>query len=186
MSALYVFTEERSAGVVVKALATRYVPNKDVKVIPHSGKSDLCSSFPRKMRSIQHPAGVRFIVLHDNDGADCRKLKTRLLEDIPAKALNRAKIRLVMQELEGWYLGQLGALEACGLITSSKAAQIKNKAKFRNPDLLTNAKQEFYRLHDRANQQITLATMIAPHLDITKNCSQSFKLFVSTLQEFAR
>ncbi len=182
MPVVYVFTEEPSARHVVEAVANRYAPNAVVKAVPHSGKRDLCSSFPRKMAAIRHPADARFIVLHDNDGAECHKLKMRLNGLVPSGVADRARIRLVMHELESWYLGQPHALAACGLIPDVGRMQ---KRKFRDPDLLTNAKQEFYRLHGRDYQQIAMAQLIGPLLDADQNRSASFRLFVRTLQEFA-
>ncbi|MCA3563224.1 MAG: DUF4276 family protein [Methylocystis sp.] len=184
MPTIYVLTEERSAERIVRSLADRYAPAADVVVVPHSGKSDLCASFPRKITAIRYPADARFIVLHDNDSANCRTLKARLTQLLPANASNRVKIRIVMQELESWYLGQPEALSGAGLITQASCDKIKKRAKFRNPDSLGNAKQEFYRLHARENQPIALAELIAPHLKPEDNRSPSFQLFVRTLREF--
>ncbi|MGL4439325.1 MAG: DUF4276 family protein [Bosea sp. (in: a-proteobacteria)] len=186
MKTIYVLTEEASAERLVANLAPRVVPNCHVIPVLHSGKRDLCQSFPRKMRAIRHPADASFIVLHDNDGGDCARLKGRLLDLVPAEVFQRAKIRIVMQELESWYLGQMTALVGCELITSAQLRQLEHKIKFRDPDRLANAKQEFYKLHGRKNQQITLAELIAPHLDVDANRSASFKLFVRTLREFSR
>jgi hypothetical protein len=186
MRTVFVLTEEPSAEEVVKALANRYTPDAHVIVVPHSGKTDLERSFPRKLRAIVHPADTRFIILRDNDGADCEALKARLLNQVPPDKAVRVKVRIVMQELESWYLGQPSALSACGLISADTAARLGRTAKFRDPDRLTNAKQEFYRLHRRDNQQITMAQMIAPHLADNDNVSRSFRTFVSTLIDFSQ
>ena len=45
-------------------------------IIHHQGKSDLERSYPRKMKEWREQ-GVRFIILRDNDGADCLALKQR-------------------------------------------------------------------------------------------------------------
>jgi Domain of unknown function (DUF4276) len=185
MRMIYVFTEEESAQWVVEALAARYVPDTNVRVLRHRGKDELEKSFPRKLKAIVHPADARFIVLRDNDGGDCAMLKDRLLKQVPPGKAARVKIRIVMQELESWYLGQPTALMACGLISAESASRMSRMTRFRDPDRLINAKQEFLRLHGRANQQITMAQMIGPHLAEDDNASRSFRTFLSTLREFS-
>ena len=185
MKTVYVFTEERSAAEVVEAVANRCVPAARIIAAPHSGKSELEKLFPRRLRNIVHPKDARFIILRDNDGSDCSVLKRRLLADVPGDLSGRVRIRIVMQELEGWYLGQPDALAACGLISDAVRRSMQ-KRKFRDPDMLTNAKQEFYRLHGRSYQQIALAQLIGPYRDPDLNRSASFRLFVKTLREFAR
>jgi hypothetical protein len=186
MKTIYVLTEERSAKEVVQILAARYAPEATVRVLGHDGKNDLEKRLPGRLRAIANPADARFIVLRDNDGGDCSKLKERLLEQVPPDKAARVKIRIVMQELESWYLGQPLALAACGLISTETAKRMGRAAKYRDPDMLINAKREFIKLHGRANQQITMAQMIGPHLAEDENTSRSLRMFLSTLREFSR
>lgn len=181
MTGLVVFVEEASARVVAEVLAERLAPGKVVQVIPHEGKRDLRISFPRKIRAWRHPPQMRFIVLHDNDQADCRNLKASLAGLVPEQQRDRTIIRIVMQALEAWYLGDESALRMAGLITQRQADRIAVSAKFRDPDSLGNPKQEFLRLHSEIGQ-VKLARLIAPHLDLDRNRSGSFRLFVGTLR----
>jgi len=65
------------------------------------------------------------------------------LDRIPDSRKSVTKIRIVMNELESWYLSDLDALVEAGLINSNEIEKLKNKSKFRNIENLNNAKQEF-------------------------------------------
>ena len=185
MKTVVVFVEEPSAEIVVLDLAKRFIPHAAVSVIPHSGKTDLKNSFPKKIGAWVHPRDAKFIILHDNDGANCKKLKSRLMSYVPGEKKNRCWVRIVVQELESWYLGDLYALSKAGLMTDGQVNALVRKSKFREPDRLGNAKQEFMKLHDLVGQRL-LARQIAPHLDPQRSSSPSFKLFVETLKKLSQ
>jgi hypothetical protein len=127
---------------------------------------------------------VPFIILHDNDGGNCRALKTNLRSLVPSDRSKRTQIRIVMQCLECWYLADPVALAKAELIKTTKAEEMNRAAKFRSPDRINNAKDEFLRLHKQAGQ-IGLARAIAPNLDLDNAKSPSFALFVKTLKALA-
>lgn len=179
MTSLVVFVEEPSARIVVEHVLARLLPGKHVIIVQHEGKSDLKASFSRKIAAWQHPKAVPFIVLHDNDGSDCATLKHELTELVTLRCRARTRVRIVMQCLESWYLGDPTALEASGLVKPTIARKIENSQKFRNPDRLVNAKDEFFRLHTERGQ-LALARRIAPHLDPQRSRSHSFRLLART------
>ena len=181
MTALVVFVEEPSARIVVETMMRRVLPGQHVIIVEHEGRSDLQTSFPRKIAAWGHPRGVPFIVNHDNDGNDCTALKKKLTARAPARRRPRTRIRIVMQCLESWYLGDAQALVEAKLIKPPKAREIENSAKFRNPDRIVNAKQEFFRLHDERGL-LAVARLIAPYLDVDRNRSISFKMFVQAVR----
>ena len=86
-----------------------------------------------------------------------------------------------MQCLESWYLGDPEALVRAGLMTSEKKQRMVAKAKFRRPEELIKAKEEFFRLHAEVGQ-MNIARMVAPHLDLNDNRCASFNLLVRTLR----
>lgn len=184
MTKVVVFVEEPSARIIVEGLALRLAPNELIKVVQHEGKSDLVSSFLRKIRAWRHPVDVPFIVLHDNDGGACNSLKARLDHLVPEACKKRTRVRIVMQALESWYLGDLPALAAAGLLHPERAGKLSRQAKYRDPEVLANPKQEFMRLHGQSGQ-LLLARQIAPHLDLEANRSRSFRLFIATLKRLA-
>jgi hypothetical protein len=87
--------------------------------------------------------------MRDNDEAECLTLKARLLSLVPTFAAERVKVRLVIQELESWYLGDPEALRTAGLLTAADRDLLTRKALMRNPDAIANAKQVFQKLVGR-------------------------------------
>lgn len=71
--------EEYSMKVLLEGLLPRWFPGLDFLCVPHEGKQDLEKSIPRKLQAWREP-GVRFVVLRDDDGADCRALESRRVE----------------------------------------------------------------------------------------------------------
>jgi hypothetical protein len=180
MRQIIVLTEEASARIVVEHLADARGWLDRTKVIPHEGKSDLENSIPRKIGHWRAPEPPRFIILRDNDGGNCSRLKARLKNFVPDGAHDRVKIRIVMHELENWYFGDLEAVADAGLISKEKAIALLRNSRLRDPERLTNAKQEFRKLIDSYGQ-IELATRISPHLKAARNRSKSFKQFLGAL-----
>jgi hypothetical protein len=88
-------------------------------------------------------------------------------------------IRIVCTELESWFLGDLDAIEKGYHINLSAH---KTKALFRNPDAISNAKQELKKLVS-IYQPIRGSNAIAQFMDITKNNSHSFNIFVSGVKK---
>lgn len=181
MSQIVVMVEEESMQIIAHSVAQKLGLSENTVVLCHQGKSDLEASISRKLRAWRHPDRVRFIICRDNDGADCKLLKDKL--DLLAKnqAHHEYKIRIVMNELESWYLGDLDALETAGVIKPGEAAKLQGKRKFRSPEKLTNAKQEFLRLVSTKGQT-KLASTIGPHLGLNSNRTFSFGQFVAALQ----
>ena len=182
MKDIYVFVEEQSAGIVVECIANKLGVGEKTGIIEHQGKQDLERSFPKKLRAwLDNPAPPNFIVLRDNDGAECIALKTRLGNMVPDRFKLQTKIRLVCQHLEAWYLGDLPALAEAGLIKERYLQNLSNRQKYRHPDLLQNAKQEFLNLHEMSGQ-MAIARAVGPHLHLENNRSLSFRAFVSAFK----
>jgi Domain of unknown function (DUF4276) len=181
MVQIVVMVEEPSMKIVVRSIAAKLGLFDQTIILQHQGKSDLESSFPHKLKAWTHPTPTRFIICRDNDGSDCSALKTRLDGMAKTAANHEYRIRIVVNELESWYLGDLKALEAAGVIKTGEAHRLARKAKFRDPEKLTNAKQEFLRFA-KASGQMKLAALIGPHLNLDDNTSKSFGHFVGALK----
>jgi hypothetical protein len=181
MNQAVIMVEEPSIEEVTKVIVRRLGIENQVKIIPHDGKNDLEKSFPRKIVNWQNPQRTRFVICRDNDGSDCALLKEKLRNLLPQITQHEFKLRLVMNELEAWYLGDLEALRKAGLISQGFVDQNRNKKKFRSPENLLNAKQEFKRLV-KTGGQITLARTIAPHLELQNERCNSFKHFVAAIR----
>ncbi|MDX2066410.1 MAG: DUF4276 family protein [Fimbriimonadaceae bacterium] len=181
MIKLVILAEEESMRVFLLELLPKLNVNCPIQIVPHEGKSDLERSIPIKLKAWSEgdATEVRFIILRDNDGGDCRALKERLLAMcIPYH--RRVKVRIVIQHLESWLLGDLDAIQAAyGTAISSR------KAKFRNPDRLTNASQLLEQLiKDRV--KVTRARKIGQLADPGRNESPSFQALVRGLQELSQ
>jgi len=180
---IVILSEERSMRDTLVALFARYYPSLlegvHWQIIYFQGKADLEKNFPHKMRSWSHRS-PHFIILRDNDGADCQVIKERLrLRAAPTG--KPFHIRLVCQELEAWFLGDLAAVEAA--YPSSRATRFQETAKYRNPDNINNASDELSRLTN-VTGKTSKASAIARHLDLTRNRSHSIQVLFRTLADF--
>ena len=183
MKDLVVLVEERSAKIVIDALARRFAPTRRVIVASHEGKSVLEKSFPRKIRAWRHPGDTLFLVVRDNDGGNCRELKGQLALKVPPERRDRTRIRIVVQCLEAWYLGDLPALAEAAFIPPARVARLQNDARYRDPDEIGNPAEIFQKLIGR-QAKLATARALAPLLDPARNRSRSFKALVQTLVHF--
>lgn len=174
--------EEPSMKELLDILLPRLLPpDVEFKTVPHEGKSDLESSIPRKLRAWREP-GVRFVVVRDNDGANCASVKTRLANLCSQNGRSDTLIRIVCQELECWYLGDLAAVESAFGVRGLACQQ--DKAKYRTPDRLASGCQIMRELVS-GFAKTSGARTIAPHMSISANRSASFQAFVTGVQRIA-
>lgn len=175
--------EEVSMEVCLNQILPKILPN-DVtfQVIPHEGKQDLEKSIPRKLRAWNNYEGMeyKFIILRDKDGGDCISLKNNLVQLCSNAGRPDSLVRIVCNELESWFLGDLNAVEKGIGIKNISAMQ--KKRKFRNPDDLTNACDELKKLCG-TYQKIGGAKKISPYLDLENNSSHSFNVFISGVKK---
>ena len=81
---------------LLDGLLPRLFPGLPFLCVPHEGKTDLERSIPRKLRAWREP-GVRFAVVRDNDGQECRTLKDDLRGLCQAGHRGDTLIRIVCQ-----------------------------------------------------------------------------------------
>jgi hypothetical protein len=176
-------TEEESMGKALRELMPAHFPGflefQHWLILDHKGKSDLESSFPKKMKAWCEP-GVRFIILRDNDGSDCRRLKKNLIAKVPTKP-PKYLIRIVCQELESWFIGDLAAV-AAAYPAAARQAAFKGLSKA-DPDELTNASELLKELTGTGAKRAR-AVEIAKRMQPRKNRSKSFNVFVSGVAQF--
>lgn len=172
--------EERSMKEALDCLLPKILPeNVSFKTIPHSGKSDLQQSIPRKLKAWNVPE-TKFVIVQDQDSADCIDLKNHLL-DLARPAGRDVLVRIACRELESWYFGDLNAVsQAYG----KDVRGLSEKKKYRIPDQIGNPKEELRRLFPQ-HQQISGARKISPYMSIDANTSKSFQCFVSGIRKLA-
>lgn len=155
-------------------LLPRLVPGLNFLCVPHEGKQDLEKSAPRKLRNWEEP-GARFIIVHDNDGGDCHELKKRLVALCDEARPGVSLVRIAVQELEAWYIGQLdGLAHAFG---KPSVERMSDKARYRDPDAVVRPSEEIKRLIPEF-QKVSGARRMAPVLSPETNRSHSFQAFV--------
>lgn len=179
MSRVVFLLEERSMKALLDGLLPRLFPGLPFLCVPHEGKKDLELSIPRKLRAWQEP-GVRFVVIHDNDGGDCRELKADLSSLCANSGRNDALVRIACQELEAWYIGESEALaDAYG---EESLRTIWRRARYRNPDAVQRPSAELSRLIP-AFQKVSGARLLSQHLTTERNRSASFHALLDAIQK---
>jgi hypothetical protein len=167
--------------VLLEGLLPRLIPATEFLCVPHEGKTDLQKSIPRKLARWREP-GVRFVVVHDNDGGDCKALKRKLRKLCQSRTAGEYLIRIACQELEAWYLGDLAAMgRAFDDLSLPKRRQ---KAQYRDPDALQDPSAEVARLVP-SFQKISGARRMAPCLDLDSSTSRSFSVFIEGVRRLA-
>jgi hypothetical protein len=184
MSEIVFLLEEPSAKVMLEALLPRILPSTvSCRYIVFQGKQDLEKQMTRKIRGYRVPS-ARFVVLRDKDAEDCVAVKERLVAKCEeAGCSNRCLVRIACHELESWYLGDLAAVDS-GL-GMGRLAKLQNKKPYNNPDDLASPAKRLQSIAP-SYQKVGGSRAIGPHLDINRNLSHSFRVFVEGLRRLVR
>lgn len=186
MSGRIVFLlEEPSMKILLDGLLPRFLPGavdgQHFLCVPHEGKSDLDRSIPRKLSAWRVP-GDRFVIVRDNDNADCLQIKARLQALCLASGRPETLVRLVCQELESWYVGDLKALAAA--FANPKLDTPALRRRFATPDDWQKPSVEVNRLVPTFQKGSGARSMAACMHD-TGNRSKSFNVFVAGVRRMA-
>ncbi|MBN8731223.1 MAG: DUF4276 family protein [Acidobacteria bacterium] len=174
--------EEESARVLLDGLMKRLLPEgceMAWSCIVFEGKQDLDKQLERKLRHYLNPK-ARFLVLRDQDQADCRRLKTALARKCTNAGRGNAIVRIACREIESFFLGDLKAVEL-GLEVRNLSRR-QAQARFRNPDQFGAPAEEIARLSGRRYQKVSGARAIAPHLALESNRSPSFRCLLRSIR----
>ena len=181
MSRIVFLLEEYSMRVLLEGLLPRAFPGLSFLCVSHEGKNDLEKSVRSKLRDWREP-GVRFVVVRDNDGAECRSLKADLLELVPRERREVTLVRIACQELEAWYFGDQDSLaEAC---SDPDLRMIGARARFRDPDEIQRPSEALAELAP-AFQKVSGARAMGRLLDPARNTSRSFQVFLEGIRRLA-
>jgi len=178
---LVIFTEEESMSATLRILLPRLGLAEDrFLIVTFQGVTDLELSLPRKLRKWRDPE-ARFLILRDNDRGDCRARKARLMGIVTkANREARTKVRIVVQQLEAWFLGDITALENAGILAPGSRPAAVRKA----PEGHARPVEVLKRL-EPAYQKTNGARRIAPHLDLTDNRASSFVNTIAAIRELS-
>jgi len=194
--------EEPSAEAALFNIVPKVLEqNISFKIHSYQGKQDLLKKLFRRLRGYRPwlPEDWRIVVLIDADDEDCRVLKSNL-EGVAQSAglLTKSDValgsnfqvlnRLVIEELEAWFFGDVEALHAAYPRVS---LSLGRKARYRNPDAIRGGtwealERELKRVgyYSSGISKISNARMVSVYMEPERNRSKSFQVFRQGLIDF--
>lgn len=175
------FLEERSAKALLDEFLPRILPpHISFRCIPFEGKQDLDRQIEKRLRGWITP-NTAFLILRDQDSADCLNLKQSLLKK--ASNANRPEtiVRIACRELESWYFGDLQAVESA--LQLNGLMKFANKSQYRTPDAITNPASELDKITKGLYQKTSSSRSIGKILIPERNTSQSFQVFLAGVKK---
>lgn len=177
--------EEPSMKALLECLLPRVFPGwqagSHFLCVRHEGKDDLRKSIPRKLRAWQGQDD-RFIVLQDQDKADCMVLKQSLQALCFQAGRPDTLVRIVCQELEAWYIGDLNALSR--EYGNASLRHKDSQKRFRDPDSIDKPSLILEKLLP-AFQKVSAARRMGTKISFESNKSKSFGTFITGVQRVA-
>lgn len=195
-----IIVEEQSAEEALRHLLPRMLPPRTpCRIINMGSKHKLLKALPARLAAyrqrIDAGESLRLVVLVDRDDDDCMKLKADMEAAAQRAGLSTRSSpsgkggftllnRIVIEELESWYMGDVAALRKA----FSRLPRLdQDMGMFRNPDNggSWEALHRFLKKHGiyrNGFPKIDAARRIAPHMDVAANRSRSFQVFVSGVQ----
>ena len=187
MGKIVFLVEEASMEAALNGILPRLFPKWQEslhwQVVPHDGKDNLEQPIPRLLRGWREP-GIRFVILRDQDRADCLKIKHNLQKLCQRGKREDTLIRIPCRMLEAWFIGDLSAVAQA--FDDHTIAGLKEKNKYRNPDSLGDPVYELRKLKPGYGK-VSGAEAISPHLKLDgTNTSHSFRVFVEGLRSYVK
>jgi len=193
---LEILVEEPSAERALAQLVPKIVgPRHDVAIYPFRNKTEMLAKITGRLKGYSPWIGgadTRVVVLIDRDNDDCVELKG-VLEKAAADAGLRTFSaadgrtggavlnRIVTEELEAWFLGDMPALRAA---YPRLPAGLEFRAKYRDPDAVAGGTWEAlehllqrYGYFPTRLAKAVAAAEIAIHMNVETNRSRSFQAF---------
>lgn len=183
---LEVLVEELSAKEALDHLLPKIVPDVSFEMRVFRGKEALLRELPARLRGYAGwiaAAETRVVVVVDRDDDDCVALKSRLVKMAAEAGLDQTRVlsRIVIEELEAWFFGDVSALRAA---YPRVPASLGEQAPYRDPDGINGGTwQALHRVlrehgyHSKRFDKVAAAQAIAPHMDVESNRSTSFQIF---------
>lgn len=194
-SRLEILVEEPSAEAALADLLPKIVPGFEYEVVSFHGKENLLRRLPVRLGDYARywaMTGLRVVILLDRDDDDCVELKARIVEMAAAAGLpaGATLVRIVIEELEAWFLGDVPALHAA---YPRVPASLGGQAKFRDPESVPGGAWEGlehllrkHGYHAKGLAKVRAARDIAPHMDVENNRSASFQAFRDGLRRLVK
>lgn len=193
MARIEILVEEASMKeflsiLLPKVISSPWRLNENYFIRSFEGKSDLQKNIPTKVKFLSNwkHEKVGIVIMQDQDSADCKNLKNKLILLCEQNGNCPKLIRIICRELEAWYIGDFRAINKA--YSNFNHHNYIHKAKFRIPDNC-NAYDELRKILPEF-QKVGGAKKIAPNINIEENKSESFQqtitgllLFFETIKE---
>ena len=180
MNRIVFLLEEDSMRLLLEGLLPRLFPELPFLCVSHEGKQDLEKSIPRKLRAWREP-GVRFVVMRDQDSADCRQVKDNLVQLCQTAGRPEVLVRVVCRELEAWYVGEPEAIGQAFPEARPRVVRELGRSRYRDPDAVVRPSGAIAELIPEF-QKRSGARRMANFLS-RENPSRSFQVFVEGVKE---
>ena len=195
-----ILVEEPSMEAFLNELLRREFPDISFGIHVFQGKRDLLANLQSRLNAYAKwlTPESRVVVLVDRDRDDCHELKRRL-EDMargaglltrsmaggrPWQAVNR----IVVEELEAWHFGDWDAVRAA---YPRAAANVPNRAAYKDPDGINGTWEAFHRVLKRGGyfktglRKVEAARAVGAEMNPNLNRSRSFVNFYDAIVEAA-
>ena len=171
MRQLVFLLEGPSERDAIEAWLPKLLPaGVEAHFIVFDGKQDMERRMALKLRRWLRPDS-RFIVLRDQDSADCRAVKASLqARCVEAGRAHECLVRVACHELENFFLGDWQAVAQA--FNQPRLAELDRKAVYREPDHIALPAAELRR-HLPGYQKREGARRIAPCMNLARNRSLS-------------
>ena len=179
MKRIVFLLEEDSMKVLLEGLLPRLMPDLTFQCLAHEGKQDLEKSVPRKLRAWREP-GVRFVIVRDQDGGDCRVIKSSLTRLCRESGRKDVLVRIVCREVEAWYVGDTEALGRAFPETRPNVLRTLAGSRFRIPDNVVHPSDAIAKAIPEFQKRSGARRMAA--VLSRENRSRSFRAFVSGVE----
>lgn len=196
-----ILVEEPSAERALRVLLPRVIPDILCNIRPFRGKPDLLRALPQRLAGYAtyiRSTGTKVVVLVDRDDDECHELRN-ILDSCAQTAGLRVDSdsesgdvlnRIVIEELEAWYFGDVAAL--CTAYPRVPVT-LGSRAGLRDPDAVTGGTWETlervlrqHGYHQTGLRKLEVADGIAPHMDVETNRSRSFEVFRDGLRRLVK
>jgi len=180
--------EEASAERMLSVILPKLLPQEvEFHLHPHSGRTHLLQQLTPKLSAYSRWLGEDdwVVVVCDRHRSDCQDLKQSIMNSACSANFRRVLVRIVVPELESWFIGDLDAIERA--FPRTKASSLKRKARYLKPDSIPSPAHAIDLLLKRKGYpagypKVSGAEMIAPEMNPGSNSSHSFNVFLRGIE----
>ncbi|MFM6010236.1 MAG: DUF4276 family protein [Dolichospermum sp.] len=178
--------EEASTEIALNLIVPKIIGNiHTFKIHNFQSKDRLLKRLPERMKVYANfiPDDWRIVILVDEDRSDCQELKKKLYNASSVVTQKKGNIvlhRIVVEELESWFIGDVAAIRT---EYEKIPASLSQQAKFRDPDTIKGGTwEELDKIlkrygYETGLQKMDFAQKVSPHMDVENNQSRSFQVF---------